>query len=58
MFIDYSLQGVVKRTMQGKDPKSDGICVSGSVYLSPAVSPAFLLEKYDSTEYSTWAEST
>lgn len=28
------------------------------MFLSPALSPAFVLEKYDSIEYSTWAEST
>ncbi|XP_068731968.1 nicastrin-like [Montipora capricornis] len=50
-------EGVVKADMQGKDSGSDGICVSGSVFYSPAVSPAFVLQKYDSTEYSTWAES-
>ena len=48
--------GVASATILGKDLQ--GICVKGSVFLSPAVSPAFLLEQYDSTEYSTWAEST
>lgn len=51
-------EGIVNASMQGKDFKSSGLCVTGAVYLSPAVSPAFVLEKYDSTEYSTWAEST
>ena len=49
-------EGVANATMLGKDLQ--GICVKGSVFKSPAVSPAFLLEQYDSTEYSTWAEST
>ena len=48
--------GVANATILGKDLQ--GICVKGSVFKSPAVSPAFLLEQYDSTEYSTWAEST
>lgn len=48
--------GVANATVLGKDLQ--GICVEGSVFQSPAVSPAFLLEQYDSTEYSTWAEST
>ena len=49
-------EGVANATILGKDLQ--GICVKGSVFFSPAVSPAFLLEQYDSTEYSTWAEST
>ncbi|XP_067053830.1 nicastrin-like isoform X1 [Acropora muricata] len=53
-----SSEGVVKASMQGTDQGSRGICVTGSVFFSPALSPAFLLNKFDSTEYSTWAEST
>lgn len=53
-----SSEGVVKASMQGTDQGSGGICVTGSVFFSPALSPAFLLNKFDSTEYSTWAEST
>lgn len=49
-------KSVANATMLGKDLQ--GICVKGSVYKSLAVSPAFLLKQYDSTEYSTWAEST
>lgn len=51
-----SLQGVATAKILGKDLQ--GTCVKGSVFLSPAVSPAFVLKHYDSTEYSTWAEST
>ncbi|PFX26799.1 Nicastrin [Stylophora pistillata] len=48
--------GVVAVKVLGQ--KLQGVCVTGSVFLSPALSPAFVLEKYDSIEYSTWAEST
>ena len=50
------LQGVEKIKVLGQ--KLQGLCVTGSVFESPAVSPAFVEENYDSTEYSTWAEST
>lgn len=50
------LQGVEKIKVLGQ--KLLGLCVTGSVFESPAVSPAFVEENYDSTEYSTWAEST
>lgn len=48
--------GVEKIKVLGQ--KLQGLCVTGSVFESPAVSPAFVEENYDSTEYSTWAEST
>jgi hypothetical protein len=35
----------------------NGTCIKANVAHSPAKSPAFLLETYDSTEYSTWTES-
>jgi len=44
--------------MRGNGNTSGDICVNGSVYYSLAESPAFKLLQYDSTEYSTWAEST
>ncbi|EDV25767.1 uncharacterized protein TRIADDRAFT_55197 [Trichoplax adhaerens] len=40
---------------QGQDFKN--VCYRGTVYYSPAVSPAFLLKDYKSKNYSTWAES-
>ncbi|XP_078381644.1 nicastrin-like isoform X2 [Oculina patagonica] len=49
-------EGVATAQILGKDLQ--GTCVKGSVFQSPAVSPAFVLKQYDSTEYSTWAEST
>ncbi|RMX60946.1 hypothetical protein pdam_00003426 [Pocillopora damicornis] len=48
--------GVEKIKVLGQ--KLQGLCVTGSVFESPAVSPAFVEENYDSAEYSTWAEST
>ena len=33
------------------------ICVKGTVYMTVAVSPAFELKDFTSTEYSTWTES-
>ncbi|XP_031564484.1 nicastrin-like [Actinia tenebrosa] len=48
----------VTQRMRGTGNYSDDICVNGTVYYSVAESPAFLKKEYDSTEYSTWAEST
>ncbi|XP_047131126.1 nicastrin isoform X1 [Hydra vulgaris] len=33
------------------------VCVRSTTYMTPAVSPAFELQDYHSSEYSTWAES-
>jgi len=41
--------------VQGSGPNFT--CVRSSVYNTPAVSPAFELMDYTSTDYSTWAES-
>ncbi|XP_043990609.1 nicastrin [Gambusia affinis] len=35
----------------------DGFCVRSTVHLSKAISPAFELENYTTSEYSTWTES-
>lgn len=47
--------------VQGAAPpnstKRDGFCVRSTVRLSKALSPAFDLREYTSTDYSTWTES-
>ncbi|XP_020902624.1 nicastrin [Exaiptasia diaphana] len=43
--------------MLGNSNDSKEMCANGTVYYSLAESPAFELEQYNSTEYSTWAES-
>ncbi|XP_027875922.1 nicastrin isoform X1 [Xiphophorus couchianus] len=35
----------------------DGFCVRSTVHWSRAISPAFLMENYTTSEYSTWTES-
>jgi len=43
--------------IKGPVVNKTGICVNASVHKTAAVSPAFEIKDYHSTEFSTWAES-
>lgn len=47
----------VQGTVPPNGTEREGFCVRAAVRLSKALSPAFELGEYSSTEYSTWTES-
>ncbi|KFM67717.1 Nicastrin, partial [Stegodyphus mimosarum] len=43
--------------MAGSEPNASGICIKSTVMYSMAQSPAYVLNDWKSSEYSTWTES-